>query len=73
MVHDGMSWEAGTVDEQLEGELQPGVHLPPPRLALAFFSSFLVIKELAAEFAYSTTDGDGSSSQIFGKANENVQ
>lgn len=41
MVHDSVPREASAIDQELEGELQPGIHLPPPRLALAFFSSFL--------------------------------
>lgn len=36
-----MSWKSRAVHQQLEGELQPGVHLPSSRFSLAFFSSSL--------------------------------
>ena len=39
MVHDVGPGQAGAVDEQLEGELQPRVHLPAARLALAFLAA----------------------------------
>lgn len=41
VVHDLMSRQASAVHQQLEGELQPGIHLPSTGLAFAFFSSSL--------------------------------
>lgn len=41
MIHDFVPWQSGSVHQKLEGEFQPGIHLPASGLPLAFFSSFL--------------------------------
>lgn len=41
MIHNSMAREACPIDKELDGKLQPGVHLPPPGLSFAFFSPFL--------------------------------
>lgn len=42
IVHDLMPWQSRSVHEQLEGELEPRVHLPATRLPLAFFPPTLI-------------------------------
>lgn len=50
VVHDLMSGEAGGVDEELEGEFQPGVHFPSSGFALAFFSTTLKCNEMKRQY-----------------------
>lgn len=41
VVHDFVTLQSRSVDQQLERKLQPRIHLPPTRFSLAFFSSSL--------------------------------
>lgn len=44
MVHDFMSGQLRRVHQELKGEFQAGVHLPSPRLPLAFLPPFLQVQ-----------------------------
>lgn len=46
VIHNLVPRQTSGVDEDLEGELQPGVHLPSSRLSFAFFSSSLEMRKL---------------------------